>query len=261
MSKTIKMRWHKAYVVILLILGILRSASLLGAIGEYVRYKFSSVYLTHYLDDILLWWLLMIIFDLIVLVLIFMSYSKLKNFSPGAIGTHGTMLVLLALGSGIQSAINDSLMGNSWQIGFLVGVIIFLPVEIPLWVYYHKRKRLYECSAAEREHLLYGTPMPEYKPRVLENNIFQGYASQPTQLPPAPQAEPPEEQPAPAKHQVVQVHKKGEAPKRVENTQPAQPQMPQQPINFCRFCGSKLSAEAVYCTQCGRKNREEEKSC
>ena len=255
MQKTIPMRWHKAYVVILLIIGILRSMSLLGTVGEYVRYKFSSVYLTHYLDDILLWWLLVVIFDLITIVLIFKSYSKLKNFTPGAIGTHATMLVLLALGSGIQSAINEFLLGNSWQIGFLIGAAIFLPVVIPLWIYYHKRRRLYECSVAEREYLLYGTPMPEYKPRTLENSTFRTYKEAQAVQNKAPKTEqsalpPVAVPPAEKKPQTVQVRKKS------PSAPPASPEIDREAkppqIVFCRHCGHKLLPDSNYCTWCGK---------
>lgn len=247
MAKTIKMNWHEVYLVLLMIGGVLRSLSWLGSCAVTSNYL-NSGGITGYEFALLL----TLILDLVVTVLMFIVRKSLRDFTPGAIGMHTAMLLLIMVSFAIGNTVTLQLQGNNIPYGILVSVIGALLWELPLWIYYHKRRRLYECSAAEREYLLYGTPMPQYTPRVLESNTFSTYQPQtPVQQPQViqpPVQQPPVEQP---KRQVVRVHKKGEAPKQPK--QPEQPQRSRQEICFCRHCGRKLRPEAVYCPQCGIK--------
>ena len=237
MEKRIGIKWHKAYVVILLIRGFLLILSLLGEIFLHFDNRKYYYYSNNSYD---LLFIGLCVLDAIRIYLNFHTRNALKDFAVGAVGTHTLFLIveliLVGLRMGLESydAITKSI---SW-FRVITGVAGGLILAIPLFIYYRKRAILFEAPAAVRENLIYGTPLPEYVPRTLPQDQYgkQTAAAQTVKTEEAP-AEQPVQQPAEQPQEQPQ----------------AQPEAKREKAVFCYRCGKKLMEDAAFCAFCGTK--------
>lgn len=290
-KKSFKMRWNKAYRVILIVLGILRILGVLSDIGSmqlyselthsyYHSYTNNSLYLSY--DTLKFLTIILIILSIIRVTLSFVLAAKLKELTKK---TYITLIIyfifniiITILYTIITSSANRVIISYSVSSGIIAGFIMFLCI-LPIMIYYYKRRSLFGISTVcdgcgcelisdfeihpfnikNSKNIYYfcNKCYEKYKYATKESTTEN---NQPVNA----------DTKTPVEHALKESEKK-ETPKEMISTrQKSNKEQNISPvfklkknenesivenieIKFCRKCGAEIDDETVYCKKCGCK--------
>lgn len=290
-KKSFKMRWNKAYRVILIVLGILRILGVISDIGSmqlynelnhsyYHSYTENSLYLSY--DTLKFLTVILIILSIIRVILSFVLAAKLKELTKK---TYITLIIyfifniiITILYTIITSSANRVIISYSVSSGIIAGFIMFLCI-LPIMIYYYKRRSLFGistvCDGCGCE-LISDFEIHPFSIKNSKNiyyfchNCYEKYKYA-TKESTAENNQPVNtDTKTPVEHVPKESEKKGTPKEKISTKQKSnksqnissvfkskksetESNVENIEIKFCRKCGAEIDEETVYCKKCGCK--------
>ncbi len=138
------LRWHKTYIVLLNIFGILGCFGL--CLFFVTFHQLSYVYsLGDAKDTLIALYILLLVIDTARVIMYFIVAKKLKDFDSSAITLNHWLQSLCVFASFLNGGINGFSIDNGfgWLLGFLTALFSGLAIYLPIFIYYDKRKHLF----------------------------------------------------------------------------------------------------------------------
>ena len=249
-----RMKWHKIYISVLNIVGIL---SLLYSIFYYIV-AFSQLFGknlpawgSYYLDEeakfkIILLYLTMLIIDAIKIILEFTTSKILREFSASGDTLNNVLHVAICISLFLKGGLYGGTYIDSgkffWLLGLSSSAIWGILIWLPIFIYYYRRHGLFDIDYPDREKHLILLNVPQTIIDGCKNNstdsvIFNTYIDD-----------------CLSDGLITSVQAKtlrNLFEEEIENSE--EPHLNSPTPIYCRKCGSKLMPDSLYCDKCGTK--------
>lgn len=290
-KKSFKMRWNKAYRVILIILGILRILGVLSDIGSmqlyseltnsyYFSYTDNSLYLSY--DTLKFLTVILIILSIIRVILSFVLAAKLKEPTKN---TYITLIIyfifniiITILYTITTSSANHVIISYSISSGIIAGFIMFLCI-LPIMIYYYKRRSLFGVSTVcdgcgcelisdfeihpfnlkDSKNIYYfcSKCYEKYKYATKESTAEDNQPVNTDTKTPVEHAQKESEKEEAPKEKITTNQKSNKEQSIISVVKSKkienESNVENMEIKFCRKCGAEIDEETVYCKKCGCK--------